>query len=218
MAKMGQCIYTPLRKMVHGIGSRFAGCIGLDVRSPEAVSPYEMISAYIDGLVLFGKQTRQYWERPASRAIIDGDSVRMPKSLLQYMRRTEIEIAVDVDFDEIVGLCRRDGNTWITDSVVKLYKDLVKDKWVFTLGAFRDGNLVAGLWGLEVQGWLGIMSQFHTEPRAGSICFGELLKSIGPDKRIRVVDCGYINDHFRRHGAYEISREEFRRRLLLALK
>lgn len=182
-------------------------------RGIKSPTKQDILVNFIDGYVLFGKRERLYWEAPPIRAIITRDSRHISKRLQTYMRKGELDIRVDADFELILARCRRE-ETWITDRLAELYKDLAKDGWIFTMGAFKDGELVAGLWGLEMGGCLGLMSLFHSEQNAGSICFGQLLSSLDDHGRISFVDCGYLNEHFKRYGAYGVTRTELRELLI----
>ena len=105
------------------------------------------------------------WHSFPSRAVITRETAKIPRALRPVGRRGELETRIDQDFESIVDSCRA-GRTdwpWITPALIDVYREVQELGFVRTVGDCRDGELVGGLWGIEVGGVLGIMSMFHRE-------------------------------------------------------
>ena len=102
---------------------------------------------------------------PAGGAAAGG--VRVSRSLRKACRT--FETRVDTAFDEVVAACAdpaRDGR-WITPAIARAYAELHRLGWAHSVEAWRDGELVGGLYGLAVGGLFAGESMFHhaTTPR-----------------------------------------------------
>lgn len=174
----------------------------------------DVVGNYVRGKVLFGtpdaKPFDLVWRAFATRAIITPASSKLPKRLRPIINRSTLEARYDEDFESIVEGCRHErGGTWITDELIGVYRDLRDRGLTTSLGMYREGRLVSGLWGLRIGRVFGLMSMFHTEDNAGSLAQAALASQIGTDRRWDVVDVGLLTENFVRFGAFEISAPEF---------
>jgi leucyl/phenylalanyl-tRNA--protein transferase len=175
----------------------------------------EVIANYARGLVLFGRPGARRaifeWHSFPSRAVITRETAKIPRALRPVRRRGELETRIDQDFESIVDSCRA-GRTdwpWITPALIGVYREVQELGFVRTVGTYRDGELVGGLWGIEVGRVLGIMSMFHRENNGGSLALGTLVDSVINGGRWSIVDCGEMKPHFDQFGAREISQQRF---------
>jgi leucyl/phenylalanyl-tRNA--protein transferase len=182
-------------------------CYALNSMPP---SPERVISNYCQGMVLLGKniQGGLIWRTFPDRAIITPETAHIPKRLKGYMRRKEVTVRIDRDFDAVVRACQRQGWTWINEAVIDIYSRVFSMGFARSIEGYQDAQLVSGLWGLKVGTTFAVMSMFHQVDRAGAILFGALVEELMAGEW-DVVDCGVQADHFRRFGAETVSRETF---------
>jgi len=183
-------------------------CYALNAIAP---SPERVISNYCQGVVLLGKNIRGdlIWHDFPERAIITPESAHISKRLNGYMRRGEFTFSVDNDFEAVVRACKREeGWTWINEAAIDIYTRLFSMGFARSLEAHQDGQLVGGLWGLEVGRTFAVMSMFHRVDRSGAVLFGTLVKKL-TDGEWDMVDCGAQQGHFSRFGAQTVTREKF---------
>ena len=73
---------------------------------------------------------------------------------------------------------------------------------------WRDGNLVGGLYGINLGGMFCGESMFAKVNDASKVAFYHLCNQ-AKQNGIKLIDCQVYNDHLASLGAYEISREEY---------
>jgi leucyl/phenylalanyl-tRNA--protein transferase len=90
--------------------------------------------------------------------------------------------------------------------------------FVATVGTYRDGQLVGGLWGIGIGRVLSIMSMFHLENHAGALAMAALADMSAHEGRWSLIHCGTLNPNWERYGATEIPVQQFCELLLKNLK
>lgn len=175
----------------------------------------QVVANYTRGLTLFGRSRGRLaifeWRSFPFRGVITRETAKVPKTVRALQRRTDLEVKFDEDFESIVHMCRvgRDGWIWLTPALIDVYREVRRLGFVGTVGVYRDGQLVAGLWGISVGRVLGIMSMFHQEANAGSLALAAIIDIVSADGRWSIVDCGVLNPHFKMYGARAIPQERF---------
>jgi leucyl/phenylalanyl-tRNA---protein transferase len=176
----------------------------------------EVIANYTHGLVLFGRpdarRVKFEWRSFPMRAVITKETARVPRRLRGIQRRGELEVRVDQDFETIIRACQegRAGWMWITPALIDVYREVRSLGYVSTVGTYRDGQLVGGLWGIGIGGAFGLMSMFHREDHAGSLAMAALVDALVTEGRWSLIDFGVMTANFARYGATEIPVAEFR--------
>lgn len=174
-------------------------------------TPERVISNFFQGMFLAGGRSPSwgpYWSSLPQRAVITRESAHLSQSLKRYMRRGTFEIKKNQNFEEVIRSCKREDHTWINDSIIKTYMELHEMGYAKSWEAYKDGKLVGGLWGLELGKTFSIMSMFHVVNRAGSNVLGTLVKKLKKGE-YDLIDCGGMNNNFKRYGAVYIPLEEF---------
>lgn len=181
--------------------------------------PHSLMLAYrqgifpwpVDGLPML-------WFSPAQRAVIDFDRLHLPRSLRAALRHHGLLLTIDAAFASVIVACARaprpgQNGTWITPQVVEGYTRLHELGHAHSVEAWRDGNLVGGVYGVDVDGAFCAESMFFREPNASKIA---LLHLIGHLRRAGVewLDVQVMTPHVERLGGREIPRDEFLDRLV----
>lgn len=187
------------------------------------LEPGTVLQAYRRGLFPMGVGTGGRkplgWWSPDPRGVLPLNRLAVSRSLRRSRRR--FEIAVDTAFAEVVHGCAdptRDGR-WITPAMVSAYQRLHDLGWAHSVECWRDGELVGGLYGVAVGGLFAGESMFHRATDASKVAvvaLVELLQEGGDDDR-RLLDVQWRTDHLATLGVVEVSREDYRRRLDVAL-
>jgi leucyl/phenylalanyl-tRNA---protein transferase len=176
----------------------------------------EVVANYSRGLVLFGRpgarRVKFEWRSFPKRAVITRETAKVPKRLRGMQRRGELEVRFDQDFEAIIRACQegRAGWMWITPALIDVYTEARRLGFVTTVGTYRDGRLVGGLWGIGTGGAFGLMSMFHREDHAGSLAMAALVNALVTEGRWSLIDFGVMTENFARYGAREIPVAEFR--------
>jgi leucyl/phenylalanyl-tRNA--protein transferase len=109
----------------------------------------------------------------------------------------------------------RDGG-WITPEIATAYRRLHELGWAHSVETWLDGNLVGGLYGVQVGGLFAGESMFHRANDASKVALVALvsgLESIGAS----LLDVQWYTDHLATLGVSEITRSEYLERLVPAL-
>jgi leucyl/phenylalanyl-tRNA--protein transferase len=177
------------------------------------VTAAEIVGNYVRGIVLFGQREHGpsafTWRSFSERAIITPSAARVPKRLRPIINRSEFEIRVNADPPAVIRACQQGRNGWLTDEAVEAYLQVHFAGHLGTVEAYRDEQLVGGLWGLRVGHTLGIMSMFHTVDHAGAVALAAAVQSVGTDGPWSLIDCGELSTNFARYGAYNVPTAQF---------
>jgi len=181
------------------------------------------------------------WFCPDPRGIIPLEGFRVPRSLRRVMRSGRFAFRSDTAFGEVITACAeprlrpRDleehpdehdddtdadpadlEGTWISDDIRRAYVDLHERGHAHSIEAWRDDQLVGGLYGVALGGAFFGESMF-VRPDAGGTDASKacLAVLVGHMRRqgFRLLDTQYVTPHLARFGAIEIPRSAYLGRL-----
>ena len=153
------------------------------------------------------------WFSPDPRFVLRPREVHVGRSLAKTMKRGTFEIRFDTEFEAVIracGLVPRPGQdgTWIQEDLIEGYVALHRLGYAHSIEAWRDGELVGGLYGVSLGSCFFGESMFAIDPDASKVAFVTLLAHL--DRwGIGLVDCQVKTDHLSRFGAKEIPRKAF---------
>jgi leucyl/phenylalanyl-tRNA--protein transferase len=185
------------------------------------LTPGTLLAAYRGGLFPMpdgGVRPPMCWFSPVRRGVIPLDGLVVSRSLRRSVRACEVR--VDTAFDEVVRACAdpRRPQGWITGDIQDAYAELHRLGWAHSVEAWRDGQLVGGLYGVAIGGLFAGESMFHRERDASKVALVGLvglMNDAGADGRL--LDVQWVTPHLATLGAVEISRDEYLDRLEVAL-
>lgn len=162
-----------------------------------------------------------YWHQPDPRAILPLDAFHVPRSLQRVIRQARFVIRRDSAFSQVIRACAApaDGReeTWINDDIIAAYERLHRLGHAHSVEAWRDGQLVGGLYGVSLRGLFAGESMFSRERDASKVALVHLVDHLR-SKGFVLLDVQYMTDHLRRFGAREISAGRYQRYLVQALQ
>ena len=180
--------------------------------------PQSLLLAYRQGIFPWPVEGLPLlWFCPVERAVLDFDRLHVPRSLARARRRSTLRFTIDADFPAVLRACAgaprpgQDG-TWITPAITAAYLRLHRLGHAHSVEAWRDGRLVGGLYGVDVDGAFGGESMFHAEPNAsklGLLFLVDHLRARGLD----YLDVQVMTPHLERLGAHTMPRDAFLGRL-----
>lgn len=150
------------------------------------------------------------WWSPDPRGVLLPSQVKISRSLRKSLRH--FEIRVDTAFSEVVAGCAdpsRDG-CWITPSITSAYTRLHELGWAHSVEAWRDGELLGGLYGLAIGGLFAGESMFHLASDASKCAFvglADLVFADGDPRRF--IDVQWATPHLASLGVSEIPRSDY---------
>jgi len=190
--------------------------VGADLEPGTLLAGYRS-AVFPMGLGRHGRGPLGWWS-PDPRGVLPIDGIKVSRSLRRSC--ATFEIRVDSAFDEVVAACadaRRPGR-WITPRIGEAYRRLHDLGWAHSVECWRDGRLAGGLYGVDVGGLFAGESMFHRETDASKVALVALVEMLAEDgEPRRLLDVQWRTDHLASLGVVEIGREEYRRRLAVAL-
>lgn len=186
-------------------------CAGADL------SPSRLIQAYSLGIFpWFNEGEPILWWSPQPRMVLFPAELRLSRSLTKTLRRGVFDVRLDTAFGRVMEECAapRQGQrgTWISPMMRAAYGRLFELGYAHGVEAWREGNLVGGLYGVALGRVFFGESMFSRETDASKVALAHLvrhLESLG----FALIDCQMATRHLASLGAREIPRPEFSRHL-----
>ena len=148
------------------------------------------------------------WWSPDPRAVLFLEDFHISRSLAKSIRKDQFEITFDKDFENTVKGCANRTETWLDPELMQALQKLHEAGIAHSVEAWFRGELVGGVYGMDVDGIFIGDSMFHYESNASKVALAHLiehLKTCG----FRAMDCQVLNDHTESLGAKNIPRREF---------
>ena len=178
------------------------------------LSPDRILAAYRRGIFpWFGAGQPILWWSPDPRMVLYCSEFRISRSLRKRIKRGEFEIRIDSAFDDVIENCAttlRTGQsgTWITSAVIDAYTRLHDSGFAHSVEAWRDGELVGGLYGIALGRVFFGESMFTHETDASKVALAALVRIL--DRlEMPLIDCQQETAHLASFGARPISRRVF---------
>lgn len=176
------------------------------------LSVERLILAYKSGIFpWFDKDDPVLWWSPDPRFVLFPEKLRISKSMKKVLGSAEFEITLNTDFPAVISACaeiKRNGQdgTWITNEMINAYHELYKLGYVKSVEVWQNGQLVAGLYGIDLGNGVfcgeSMFTKVSNASKAGFISFIQ-------NTNYRLIDCQVFTNHLESLGAEEISRKSF---------
>lgn len=153
-----------------------------------------------------------FWVDPKERGILPLDSFHTPKRLIKAIKAEPYEVTIDQAFAKVIRACAapRVGHddSWINSTIMKLYEELFERGNAHSVECWHEGELVGGLYGVDIgSGFFG-ESMFHTKTNASKIALCYLVARLKAGG-YTLLDTQFVTEHLSQFGAIEISRDEY---------
>ena len=157
---------------------------------------------------------------PETRGVLPLDGFHVPRRLARTVRATPFEVRTDTAFEAVIEACAASApdrpETWINPAIRRLYCELFVRGQAHTVECWAGERLVGGLYGVSLAGAFFGESMFSTERDASKVALVHLVGRLIVGG-YRLLDAQFMTGHLGQFGAQEISRADYRRRLLAAL-
>jgi len=170
-----------------------------------------LLLAYHNGIFpWFSDDDPICWYSPHERCVIYPSDVKVSKSMAKVVRSGEFAITFNVAFREVIVNCAKVGRkdqpgTWITKEMQEAYINLHEKGYAKSVEVWKDGVLVGGLYGVELDGVFCGESMFSLVSNASKTALIWLCQT----NRFKLIDCQLPNDHLMSLGAEMISRQQY---------
>jgi len=177
------------------------------------LSVERLLLAYRQGIFPWYEGRHILWWSPDPRFVLFPDELKESKSMKQLVKKNAFDFRVDTAFSEVITNCktvarRGQESTWITDEVRAAYIRLHKAGYAHSAEAWRDGQLVGGLYGIRMGRAFFGESMFSKESNASKFAFIQYVQRLSGEG-VELVDCQVYTEHLESLGARMIPRSEF---------
>ncbi len=158
------------------------------------------------------------WWSPDPRMVFDlqqPSPLKISKSLRQSKRNRGYIVKENTCFEKVMRSCMnvpraQQQGTWINEELVTAYTALHKIGIAKSIEVFKEGMLVGGLYGVDLndKGVFCGESMFSIRTDASKIALWHLVERL-QGQGYSLIDAQLYNDHLASLGAVEIDREVF---------
>ena len=188
-----------------------------------AITPQVLLKAYAVGVFPMAESADDpalYWVEPDERGLIPLDKFHISHSLKKSVRHAGFEIRIDTAFEQVMRHCAEKTDdrdeTWINERILKLYTQLHKMGCCHSVEAWKDGELVGGLYGLRLGGAFFGESMFSRATDASKVALVHLVARLNAGG-FALLDAQFLNSHLQQFGCYTVKKPEYRELLDKAL-
>ena len=149
-----------------------------------------------------------FWVDPKHRGILPLNRFHISRSLAKQLRRKDYDVSLNQDFEGVLDGCADRDDTWISDTIRRLYIGLHKRNQAHSLEVWREGTLIGGVYGVSLGAAFFGESMFSRATGGSKIALAYLtthLRGCG----YRLFDTQFITDHLASLGAQEIPRARY---------
>ena len=181
------------------------------------LDPDTVLAAYSRGIFPWYSDDQPIlWWSPDPRMVLFPDEFKVSKSLSKTIRANKFEIRFDTAFDDVISTCAEPRGpslgTWILPEMQAAYTRLHQIGFAHSAEAWRDGELVGGLYGIAMGRMFYGESMFARETDASKVAFAALVDKLKADG-FELIDCQQETRHLASFGARPIPRKQFTQRL-----
>ena len=182
------------------------------------ITPELVLTGYLRGAFPMCEpgSGRVEWFTCDPRALVPLDGrFRVSDSLARTVRSGRFEVRTDTAFAHVMEGCARDrseeNRNWIGPEIRRVYGELHAMGFAHSVEAWRDGELVGGLYGVALKGAFFGESMFSVPGKgtdASKVCLVHLVDRLRRGRYV-LCDSQYANAHMARFGTYEIPAREY---------
>jgi leucyl/phenylalanyl-tRNA---protein transferase len=215
---------TPLPPTPHALGpnSEAPGLLAVGA----AVNVERLNEAYSRGIFpWFSPGQPPLWWSPDPRMVLHTAEFTLSHSLRKTLRRFRrtpgCELRFDSAFEQVIQACAqtpREGQdgTWIVPDIVRAYSDWHRMGRVHSAETWIDGQLMGGLYFVNIGRMCFGESMFSHRTDASKIALAGFVAACRA-RGIGLIDCQQNTAHLASMGAREISRAAFEAHLQLSV-
>lgn len=179
------------------------------------LSTERLILAYLYGIFpWFGAEEPIVWWFLQPRLVIRPPQVKISKSMRSIINKQVYTITYDDAFEQVINQCAtvprpgQEGSTWIHQEMIDAYLQLSRLGVAQSVEAWRDGELVGGLYGVSLGKVFFGESMFSLRPNASKAAFIALAQKLDQEGFL-LIDCQQDTPHMRSLGGELMVQDTF---------
>jgi leucyl/phenylalanyl-tRNA--protein transferase len=192
-------------------------CVGGDL------STERRLLAYSNGIFpWFSDDEPILWWSPDPRLILDPKKILISRKLNKKIDNRFFTITMDQAFEDVICACaetriQNNQETWLIDDMIHAYIKLHHEGFAHSVECWKDDKLAGGLYGISLGRCFFGESMFTHISDASKVAL-VILSNYLSNLNFDLIDCQITTEHLISMGGFEISRENFLKRLSLSLQ
>ena len=181
------------------------------------LSPERLITAYNNGIFpWYGYKENEdiMWWCPLDRFVIFPEEIHISHSMRQLIKKGTYETTINQAFDKVIENCSKTDKrneqvgAWLGDDMINAYKKMYELGLATSIEVWdKDGNLVGGLYGININNNFFGESMFSLVPNASKLALIYLAEQLKPFGGI--IDCQFETAHLLSMGGRHITYDEY---------
>ena len=181
------------------------------------LSTERLLLAYLYGIFPWYEPGDEIlWWCPKERFLIFPGEIHVSRSMKKYMNKHDSKICLNRDFRDTMHRCRmkreQEEGTWITDEMEEAYYRMNQNGWGGSGGAFVDGELAGGLYGVSIGKCFFGESMFSERENGSKVALIALAKILEENGYL-FIDCQFHTEHLESMGGRYVPWEEYNQML-----
>lgn len=178
------------------------------------LSPQRLLLAYHYGIFPWYNEGEPIlWWSPDPRFVLYPKAIKISKSMRKVLRNGGFELRFDTAFEEVLNNCaatKRAGQegTWLIPEMQAAYLRLHQYGYAHSVEAWKDGQLVGGLYGVSLGRCFFGESMFAKTSNASKVALIGLAQELDA-RGFELIDCQDETKHLTSMGATFIERSAF---------
>lgn len=181
------------------------------------LSTERLLLAYRKGIFPWYDGNIILWWSPHPRFVLFPGELKISKSTRPLLNKNAFEFTINKAFEQVIHQCRKtmrpgQEGTWITEEVEKAFIRMHKSGYAHSAEAWKDGELVGGLYGMRLGKVFFGESMFSKHSNASRFAFINYVRQL-KSEGVELIDCQVYTEYLENFGARFIDREDFIRLL-----
>jgi leucyl/phenylalanyl-tRNA--protein transferase len=181
-----------------------------------SLSVSRLVQAYQNGIFpWYDEQDPILWWSPDPRAIFTPQSLHISRSMQRFMAATELRVTLNHDFAGVIRLCadtHAAAGCWIHTHMQQAYLALHHSKYAHSVEVWQQHQLVAGMYGVNVNGIFCAESMFQRHTNASKLALIQFSRHFFAAGGTW-LDAQIDNPHLQSLGAISIPRQHYLQQL-----
>ena len=181
------------------------------------LSPERLITAYNNGIFpWYGYKENEdiMWWCPLDRFVIFPEEIHISHSMRQLIKKCTYETTINQAFEKVIENCSKADKrneqvgAWLGDDMINAYKKMYELGLAASIEVWdKEGNLVGGLYGININNNFFGESMFSLVPNASKLALIYLAEQLKPFGGI--IDCQFETAHLLSMGGRHITYDEY---------
>jgi leucyl/phenylalanyl-tRNA--protein transferase len=177
------------------------------------LSSERLLLAYRQGIFPWYEGEYILWWSPDPRFVLFPPEIKISRSMRAVLKKNTFHFTMNMAFKDVIHACKkikREGQqgTWITDEMEQAYIKMHELGWAISGEAWKDNELVGGVYGIRSGSVFFGESMFSKVSNASKYAFITLIETLNK-QGVQLIDCQVYTKHLESLGARMISRKEF---------